>query len=99
MGTKKWSEIKKLSKATEADRAEARAELEAEIRNASGCWTIQQIADEHRAPPPSAGLETGSNSRRQSRSRKSADVASGSILRQSSEILSTDSRSLRRTRS
>ena len=31
MGTKKWSEIKKLSKATEADRAEARAALEAEI--------------------------------------------------------------------
>jgi hypothetical protein len=30
MGTKKWSEIKKLSKATEADRAEARAELEDE---------------------------------------------------------------------
>jgi hypothetical protein len=35
MGTKKWSEIKKLSKATEADRAEARAELEAEIGGAS----------------------------------------------------------------
>ena len=31
MGTKKWSEIKKLSKATEADRAEARSELEAEL--------------------------------------------------------------------
>ena len=31
MGTKKWSEIKKLSKATEADRAEARAELEDEL--------------------------------------------------------------------
>ena len=31
MGTKKWSEIKKLSKATDADRAEARAELEEEI--------------------------------------------------------------------
>ena len=32
MGTKKWAEIKKLSKATDADRAEARAELEEEIR-------------------------------------------------------------------
>jgi hypothetical protein len=31
MGTQKWSEIKKLSKATEADRAEARAELKAEL--------------------------------------------------------------------
>ena len=31
MATRKWAEIKKLSKATEADRAEARAELEAEI--------------------------------------------------------------------
>jgi hypothetical protein len=28
-----WSEIKKLSKATDADRAEARAELEEEIRS------------------------------------------------------------------
>ena len=34
MGTQKWSEIKKLSKATEADRAEARAELEAELGGA-----------------------------------------------------------------
>ena len=33
MGTKKWSEIKTLSKATVADRAEARAELEEEIRS------------------------------------------------------------------
>lgn len=31
MGAKKWSEIKKRSKATDADRAEAREELEAEI--------------------------------------------------------------------
>ena len=31
MGTQKWSEITKLSKATEADRAEARAELKAEL--------------------------------------------------------------------
>lgn len=30
MGTQEWSEIKKLSKATEADRAEARAELKAD---------------------------------------------------------------------
>lgn len=45
MGTKKWSEIKKLSKATEADRSEARAELEIEIRRAPGPWTIQQILD------------------------------------------------------
>ena len=35
MGTKKWAEIKKLSKATDADRAEARAELEEEIRRYS----------------------------------------------------------------
>jgi transcriptional regulator with XRE-family HTH domain len=35
MGTKKWSEIKKLSKATNADSAEARAELEEEIRSYS----------------------------------------------------------------
>ncbi len=34
MGTRKWSEIKKLSTATEADRAEARAELEAELGGA-----------------------------------------------------------------
>ena len=40
MGAKKWSEIKKLSKATEADRDEARAELEGEIRIAGGPWTI-----------------------------------------------------------
>ena len=33
MGTKKWSEIKTLSKATVADRAEARAELDEEIRD------------------------------------------------------------------
>ena len=33
MTTKKWSEIKKLSKSTDADRAEARAELEEEIRS------------------------------------------------------------------
>lgn len=31
MGTKKWSEIRKMSKATEADRAEARVELEIEL--------------------------------------------------------------------
>ncbi len=34
MGTQKWSEIRKLSKATEADRAEARAELAAELGGA-----------------------------------------------------------------
>ena len=45
MGTKKWSEIKKLSKATESDRAEARAELEAEIRHSSGGRTIQELPD------------------------------------------------------
>jgi hypothetical protein len=45
MGTKKWSEIKKLSKATEIDRAEARAEVEAEIGRASGGWTIQEVFD------------------------------------------------------
>ena len=32
MGTKKWSEIKQLSKSTEADRAEARTELDEELR-------------------------------------------------------------------
>jgi transcriptional regulator with XRE-family HTH domain len=35
MGTKKWSEIKKLSKATDEDRSEARAELNEEIRSYS----------------------------------------------------------------
>lgn len=47
MGAKKWSEIKKLSKATEADRDEARAELEGEIRIAGGPWTIQQVFEQH----------------------------------------------------
>ena len=46
MGTRKWSEIKALSKATDADRAEARAELEAEIRSAGGPRSIQQILDQ-----------------------------------------------------
>lgn len=59
MGTKKWSEIKKLSKATESDRAEARAELEAEIRDASGASTIRQIAEEQGALDPRARMETG----------------------------------------
>lgn len=38
MGTKKWSEIKKLSRATEADRVEARAELadELEVESSKG---------------------------------------------------------------
>lgn len=44
MGTKKWSEIKKLSKATETDRAEARAELEAELRTGGG-RKIQELLD------------------------------------------------------
>lgn len=35
MGTKKWSEIKKMSKATDEDRAAARAELGDEIRSFS----------------------------------------------------------------
>jgi transcriptional regulator with XRE-family HTH domain len=35
MGTKKWSEIKKLTKATDEDRAEAHAELNEEIRSYS----------------------------------------------------------------
>lgn len=76
MGTKKWSEIKKLSKATDADRAEARAELEAENRSASGPWTIQQIldrqdelADRFEAFDPSEG----GNSRRRSSSNAAAD--------------------------
>ena len=33
MGTKKWSEIRTLGKATVADRVEARAELDEEIRS------------------------------------------------------------------
>jgi hypothetical protein len=47
MGTKKWSEIKRKSKATAADRAEARAELEAELRSAnpSPHRTIEEILD------------------------------------------------------
>ena len=45
MGTKKWSEIKKLSKATETDRAEARADLEAELRTGGG-RTIQELLDQ-----------------------------------------------------
>lgn len=47
MGTQKWSEIKKLSKATEADRAEARAELEAELGGAvpQPPRTIQWVLD------------------------------------------------------
>jgi hypothetical protein len=41
MGTQKWSEIKKLSKATEADRAEARAELAIERSlHATGSGTV-----------------------------------------------------------
>ena len=35
MGTKKWSDIKKFGKATDLDRAEARAELAEEIRSYS----------------------------------------------------------------
>ena len=35
MGTKKWAEIKKLSKATPADRVEARRELADELRSHS----------------------------------------------------------------
>jgi hypothetical protein len=64
MGTKKWSEIKKLSKATETDRAEARAELEAEIGRANGGWTIQEVldrqvelADRYEAFDPQLGAE------------------------------------------
>lgn len=44
MGTKKWSEIKTLSKANVADRAEARAELKSEIRSHS-------LAERRRYPP------------------------------------------------
>ena len=47
MATRKWAEIKKLSKATEADRAEARAELEAEIgRPITAGRTVQQILEQ-----------------------------------------------------
>jgi hypothetical protein len=47
MGMQKWSEIKKLSKATEVDRAEARAELEAELGDAvlRPPRTIQWVLD------------------------------------------------------
>ena len=43
MGTKKWFEIKKLSKATEADRAEARAELDEEIRSYSAPELLSHV--------------------------------------------------------
>ena len=46
MGTKKWSEIKTLSKANVADRAEARAELDEEIRS--------YCAPELRSRPPTS---------------------------------------------
>ena len=47
MATRKWAEIKKLSKATEADRAEARAELEAEIgRPITAGRTVKQILEQ-----------------------------------------------------
>ena len=45
MSTKKWSEIKKLSRATEPDRAEAKAELEVELRCAGGPWAFQDVLD------------------------------------------------------
>ncbi len=46
MGTQKWAEIKKLSKATEVDRAEARAELKAELGGfVSPPRTIQWVLD------------------------------------------------------
>ena len=47
MATRKWAEIKKLSKATEQDRAEARAELEVEIgRPITAGRTVQQILEQ-----------------------------------------------------
>ena len=47
MATRKWAEIKKLSKATEQDRAEARAELEAEIgRPITTGRTVQQVLEQ-----------------------------------------------------
>ena len=46
MATRKWAEIKKLSKATEQDRAEARAELEEEIgRPITTGRTVQQVLE------------------------------------------------------
>lgn len=46
MATRKWAEIKNLSKATAADRAEARAELEAEIgRPSTFRWTLQEVLE------------------------------------------------------
>jgi glutamate synthase domain-containing protein 3 len=47
MGTKKWSEIKKLSKATDADRAEARAELVTEFGGTVGPPRAIQWVLEH----------------------------------------------------
>ena len=47
MATRKWAEIKKLSKATEADRAEARAELEAEIGHpVTAGRTVRQLLEQ-----------------------------------------------------
>ena len=43
MGTKKWSEIKKMSKATELDRAEARAELAAELSSHAEEFGVARI--------------------------------------------------------
>ena len=44
MGVRKWSEIKALSKATDADRAAARAELADELRQTR----VDEVADEQR---------------------------------------------------
>ena len=44
MGVRKWSEIKALSKATDADRAAARAELADELRHTR----VDEVADEQR---------------------------------------------------
>ena len=47
MATRKWAEIKKLSKATEQDRAEARAELEVEMgRPITTGRTVQQVLEQ-----------------------------------------------------
>jgi hypothetical protein len=43
MGTKKWSEIKKLSKATVADRGEARAELATELSSPAEEFGVARI--------------------------------------------------------
>jgi hypothetical protein len=67
MSTKKWSEIKKLSKATQVDRAEACAELTEEIRNNSQ----YELTDDTRTSQPDAtNFVNGESSVRDSNTHK-----------------------------